>query len=121
MLTHRGFSAWVVSNGKVLPEYLVAVDEQSHRVSCWIPGTEGHVRSSFIPFQVAQVAHGRFLYIMTRHSMFIGKIMEATWTLVDSLNLMGSLYQEGFSSDKESLHEAASGHPSRPSGPLCSS
>jgi len=42
MLTHSGFSAWVVSNGKVLPEYLVAVDEQSHRVSCWIPGTEGH-------------------------------------------------------------------------------
>lgn len=42
MLTHRGFSAWVVSNGEILPEYLVAVDEQSHRVSCWIPGTEGH-------------------------------------------------------------------------------
>ena len=46
MLTHRGFSAWVVSNGMVLPEHLVAVDEQCHRVSCWIPGTEGHVRSS---------------------------------------------------------------------------
>jgi len=42
MLTHRGFSAWVVSNGKVLPEHLVAVDDQCHRVSCWIPGTEGH-------------------------------------------------------------------------------
>jgi len=42
MLTHRGFSAWVVSNGQALPEYLVAVDEQSHRVSCWIPGAEGH-------------------------------------------------------------------------------
>jgi hypothetical protein len=48
MLTHRGFSAWVVSNGKVLPEHLVAVDEQSHRVLCWISGTEGHVHSSFI-------------------------------------------------------------------------
>jgi len=42
MLTHRGFSAWVVSNGMILPEHLVAVDEQCHRVSCWIPGTEGH-------------------------------------------------------------------------------
>lgn len=48
MLTHRGFSAWVVSNGMILPEHLVAVDEQCHRVSCWIPGTEGHVRSSLI-------------------------------------------------------------------------
>ena len=51
--------------------------------------------------------------------MSIGKIMEETWTLVDSLYLMGSLYPEGFSSDRERLHEAASGHPSRPSGPLC--
>ena len=33
MLTHRGFSAWMVSNG-VLAEHLVAVDERSHRVSC---------------------------------------------------------------------------------------
>ena len=51
MLTHRGFSAWVMSNGKVLAEHLVAVDERSHRVSCWIPGTEGHVRSSLITFK----------------------------------------------------------------------
>ncbi|KAF8911987.1 hypothetical protein CPB84DRAFT_1722392 [Gymnopilus junonius] len=41
MLKHRGFSAWVMSNGKALPEYLVAVDEEAHRVSCWIPGKEG--------------------------------------------------------------------------------
>ncbi|KDR73497.1 hypothetical protein GALMADRAFT_251206 [Galerina marginata CBS 339.88] len=41
MLKHRGFSAWIMSNGQTLPEYLVAVDETAHRVSCWIPGKEG--------------------------------------------------------------------------------
>jgi len=41
MLTHLGFSAWIVSDGKPLPEYLVAVDEKAHRVSCWIPSEEG--------------------------------------------------------------------------------
>ena len=116
MLTHRGFSAWVVSNGQVLPEYLVAVDEQSHRVSCWIPGAEGHVRSSLHP----QVASSWILIQWSRHSMSIGKIMGETWTPVDSLCLMGSLYREGFSSDKESLHEGASEHPGRPSDHLCS-
>lgn len=69
-------------------------------------------RVMYVPLQVAQVTHDRCFYLMTRHSMSIGKIMEETWTLVDSSNLMGSLYQEGFSSDKESLHEVASGHPS---------
>lgn len=44
MLTHRGFSAWIVANGEILPEYLVAVDEVAHRVSCWIPGEAGQVR-----------------------------------------------------------------------------
>ncbi|KAF8798159.1 hypothetical protein BYT27DRAFT_7203868 [Phlegmacium glaucopus] len=42
MVTHRGFTAWISSNGEPLPEYLIAVDERSHCVSCWIPGTEGH-------------------------------------------------------------------------------
>ncbi|KAF8163459.1 hypothetical protein B0H34DRAFT_695547 [Crassisporium funariophilum] len=41
MLTHRGFSAWITSNNEEVPEYLVAVDEKAHCVSCWIPGTEG--------------------------------------------------------------------------------
>jgi hypothetical protein len=43
MLTHRGFSAWIVVDGKELPEYLVAVDGDPNRVSCWIPGEEGQV------------------------------------------------------------------------------
>lgn len=44
MLTHRGFSAWIVSGGRELPEYLVAVDEAKHRVQCWVPSEEGKVR-----------------------------------------------------------------------------
>lgn len=45
MLTHRGFSAWIVVDGKPLPEYLVAVDQNQHRVSCWVPSEEGKVCS----------------------------------------------------------------------------
>lgn len=45
MLTHRGFSAWIVVDGNPLPEYLVAVDNSAHRVSCWIPSEEGKVRA----------------------------------------------------------------------------
>ncbi|KAH7913756.1 hypothetical protein BJ138DRAFT_1058502 [Hygrophoropsis aurantiaca] len=41
MLTHRGFSAWIVSEGKTLPVYLVATDASAHRVSCWIPSEAG--------------------------------------------------------------------------------
>lgn len=43
MLTHRGFSAWIVVDGQTLPEYLVAVDVSAHRVNCWIPSEEGKV------------------------------------------------------------------------------
>ncbi|KAJ7444904.1 hypothetical protein FB451DRAFT_1293799 [Mycena latifolia] len=41
MLTHRGFSAWIVVDGKPVPEYLVAEDTKAARVSCWIPSEEG--------------------------------------------------------------------------------
>lgn len=41
MLNHRGFSAWITVGDEALPEYLVAVDDEAHRVSCWIPGDEG--------------------------------------------------------------------------------
>ncbi|KAF9526999.1 hypothetical protein CPB83DRAFT_908010 [Crepidotus variabilis] len=40
MLTLRGFSACIETNGTPLPEYLVSVDEKSSKVSCWIPGIE---------------------------------------------------------------------------------
>ncbi|KAH9483702.1 hypothetical protein JR316_0003173 [Psilocybe cubensis] len=41
MLAHRGFTAWIQVQGKATPEYLVAVDESAHRVSCWIAGEVG--------------------------------------------------------------------------------
>jgi len=47
MLTHRGFSAWIVVDGKPLPQYLVAEDTKASRVSCWIPGQEGQKFSVF--------------------------------------------------------------------------
>jgi hypothetical protein len=43
MLSHRGFSAYIVSGDHQLPEYLVAVDENAHRVTCWIEGEAGEV------------------------------------------------------------------------------
>ncbi|KAF9053882.1 hypothetical protein BDZ89DRAFT_1098328 [Hymenopellis radicata] len=74
MLTHRGFSAWIVANGKPLPEYLVAVDAAAHRISCWIPSErnqafavywqdhDGKVDTcSFITLD-GHVVPGRFLY-----------------------------------------------------------
>jgi hypothetical protein len=48
MLSHRGFSAWITVDGTPLPEYLVAVDELTHRVSCWIPGEQGKVSTAVI-------------------------------------------------------------------------
>ncbi|KAF8228487.1 hypothetical protein L208DRAFT_243632 [Tricholoma matsutake] len=47
MLTHRGFSAWIVADGETLPEYLVAVDNVADKVSCWIPSTEGQTFTVF--------------------------------------------------------------------------
>ncbi|PFH54215.1 hypothetical protein AMATHDRAFT_135865 [Amanita thiersii Skay4041] len=52
MLNHYGFSAWIEVDGKELPEYLVAVDNETNRVSCWIPGEEGQ------PFSVHWKDHG---------------------------------------------------------------
>jgi len=80
MLTHRGFSAWVVSNGEVLPQYLVAVDEQAHRVSCWIPGTEGHA------FDVYWQDHG-------------GKVDSCGFIILDGLVVPGRfLFGQGITS-----------------------
>ncbi|KAJ6497040.1 hypothetical protein C8R47DRAFT_1113605 [Mycena vitilis] len=47
MLTLRGFSAWIVVEGKPVPEYLVAEDTKASRVSCWIPSEEGQEFSVF--------------------------------------------------------------------------
>lgn len=37
MLTHRGFSAWIVSEGKELQEFEIITDSMTNKVSCWIP------------------------------------------------------------------------------------
>lgn len=37
MLTHRGFSAWIVSEGKELQEFEIVTDSMTNKVSCWIP------------------------------------------------------------------------------------
>jgi len=47
MLTHRGFSAWIVVDGEALPEYLVAVDSGANKVSCWIPSEDGQAFTVF--------------------------------------------------------------------------
>ncbi|KIM87196.1 hypothetical protein PILCRDRAFT_86241 [Piloderma croceum F 1598] len=47
MLTHRGFSAWVVSEGEALSEHLISVDANSHRVQCWIPCEAGKTFSVY--------------------------------------------------------------------------
>ncbi|KAA1469445.1 hypothetical protein DENSPDRAFT_604044 [Dentipellis sp. KUC8613] len=41
MLNHRGFDAWITSDGTELPEYEVAVDEEKHKVTCWIASEQG--------------------------------------------------------------------------------
>lgn len=42
MLTHRGFSACIVSEGKPIPEYLAAVvADKPNTISCWIPSEVG--------------------------------------------------------------------------------
>lgn len=44
MLTHRGFSACIISEGKPIPEYLAAVvGENPKTISCWIPSEVGKV------------------------------------------------------------------------------
>lgn len=43
MTTHRGFSAWITSEGHPLHEYSVAVDKNTNKASCWIPSDAGKV------------------------------------------------------------------------------
>ncbi|KZT26516.1 hypothetical protein NEOLEDRAFT_1062733 [Neolentinus lepideus HHB14362 ss-1] len=41
VVSHRGFSAWISCEGRMLPEFEVAVDSKTHRVTSWIPSFEG--------------------------------------------------------------------------------
>lgn len=48
MLTHRGFSACIISEGKQIPEYLAAVvAENPNTISCWIPSETGKTFSVY--------------------------------------------------------------------------
>ncbi|TFK30088.1 hypothetical protein FA15DRAFT_630990 [Coprinopsis marcescibilis] len=80
MLDHRGFSAWITVDEQPLPEYLVAVDAETHRVSCWIPGEEGQT------FKVWWHDHG-------------GKVDTCSFVVLDGLVVPGRfLFGEGVAS-----------------------
>ncbi|TBU35987.1 hypothetical protein BD311DRAFT_793163 [Dichomitus squalens] len=52
MLDHRGFSAWITSDGLELVEFEPRVNDQAHTVTCWIAGSVGQ------PFIVHWRDHG---------------------------------------------------------------
>ncbi|TFK54792.1 hypothetical protein OE88DRAFT_1723304 [Heliocybe sulcata] len=83
MVAHRGFSAWITCEGRVLPEFEVAVDNKTHRVTSWIPSFEGK------PFVVHWKDHG-------------SKIDTAAYIILDGftaagrfLNGEGETYRDG--------------------------
>ncbi|KAI0064469.1 hypothetical protein BV25DRAFT_1822819 [Artomyces pyxidatus] len=41
MLCHRGFEAWITSEGRYLPLYEPVVDKERHRVTCWLASEAG--------------------------------------------------------------------------------
>ncbi|CAL1704619.1 unnamed protein product [Somion occarium] len=41
MLTHRGFSAWITSEGRALYEFRSIVNEEKNLITCWIPSEVG--------------------------------------------------------------------------------
>ncbi|KAL4253146.1 hypothetical protein ABKN59_004149 [Abortiporus biennis] len=41
MITHRGFSAWISSEGRNLPTFEPNVDTTENKISCWVPSEEG--------------------------------------------------------------------------------
>ena len=44
MPTHKEFTAWIVVDGKKLPEYKVTAEEDGRKVACYIPSMPGQVR-----------------------------------------------------------------------------
>ncbi|KAL4077120.1 hypothetical protein V8B97DRAFT_2080191 [Scleroderma yunnanense] len=91
MLTQREFSAWIVSNNQSLPEYLVAVDKTTNKVSCWIPSEAGkqfsvhwkdagsNVHTCAFIYLDGFVVPGRFLYgsgNTSREGVRSGPVME---------------------------------------------
>ncbi|KAJ8586104.1 hypothetical protein M405DRAFT_744160 [Rhizopogon salebrosus TDB-379] len=107
MLTHRGFSAWIVSEGQQIHEYLVAVDKKANRVSCWIPSEAGKTFSihwkdagtnvhscTFITLD-GFVVPGRFLFgegSASRDGIRTGPSTERPFVFAQSQN-SGDLYK----------------------------
>ncbi|KAG1756650.1 uncharacterized protein EDB91DRAFT_1093789 [Suillus paluster] len=99
MLRHRDFSAWIVSEGQQIPVYLVAVDENAHSVSCWIPSEAGKTFSihwrdegtgvqscTFISLD-GYVVPGRFLFgdgTASRHGVRTGANTERPFVFSQS-------------------------------------
>ena len=80
---HRGFSAWIISDGQVLKEHLVAIDADSNCVQCWIPSEAGKVRSSPNYLSVELDID------ICRRSRYTGEITAVNRILVHTLSWMG--------------------------------
>ncbi|KAI1795887.1 hypothetical protein LXA43DRAFT_881095 [Ganoderma leucocontextum] len=77
MLDHRGFSAYITSNGLELVEFEPRVNAKTHTVTCWIAGPVGR------PFIVHWRDHG-------------SKVDSASWIYVDGFKVSGQfLYGRG--------------------------
>lgn len=48
MLDHRGFSAYITTNGLELVEFEPRINQQTHTVTCWIAGPVGQVRRTVV-------------------------------------------------------------------------
>ncbi|KAM5535168.1 hypothetical protein V8D89_011104 [Ganoderma adspersum] len=77
MLDHRGFSAYITTNGLELVEFEPRVNQQTHTVTCWIAGPVGQ------PFIVHWRDHG-------------SKVDSASYIYVDGFKVSGQfLYGKG--------------------------
>ncbi|TBU50770.1 hypothetical protein BD309DRAFT_1075414 [Dichomitus squalens] len=77
MLDHRGFSAWITSDGLELVEFEPRINTQAHTVTCWIAGSVGQ------PFIVHWRDHGSL-------------VDSASWIYFDGFKVSGQfLYGSG--------------------------
>jgi hypothetical protein len=86
MLTHRGFSAWIVVDGKPVPEYLVAEDTKAARVSCWIPSEAGQVGTAPPCFTLQLTFSQKFSVHWKDHG---GKVDSCSFISLDGLVVPG--------------------------------
>lgn len=62
MLTHRGFEAWIVAEGGIMPfEFKTCIDHSRNVVTCWIPCEVGKASSITLLIHIMwliQALHG---------------------------------------------------------------